>query len=70
MQVFDLIYMIMDRSNPALSKTQSLVYLFYQYSFVQKDFGYGSTIVVLLLLLIMVITVIQVFAQKKWVHYN
>lgn len=70
MQVFDLIYMIMDRSNPALSKTQSLVYLFYQYSFVQKNFGYGSTIVVLLLMFIMVITVFQMFAQKKWVHYN
>ncbi|WP_320130289.1 sugar ABC transporter permease [uncultured Sphaerochaeta sp.] len=70
MQVFDLIYMVMDRSNPALAKTQSLVYLFYQYSFVMKDIGYGSTIVVILLVLILAITVIQMIAQKKWVHYN
>lgn len=29
LQVFDLIYMVIDKSNPALTKTQSLVYLFY-----------------------------------------
>lgn len=70
MKIFDFIYMIMDRSNPAIEKTQSLVFLFYQYSFVEKDYGYGSTIVVLLLLIIMLITFIQMIAQKKWVHYN
>ena len=70
MQVFDLIYMIMDRSNPALAKTQSLVYLFYQSSFVERDLGYGSTIVVVLLFNILVITVFQIIAQKKWVHYE
>ena len=49
LQVFDLIFMVMDKSNPALIKTQSLVYLFYEYSFRQKNQGYGSAIVVLLL---------------------
>ncbi len=70
LQVFDLIFMVMERSNPALYKTQSLVYLFYQSSFVERNMGYGSTIVVVLLALIMLITVIQVIAQKKWVHYS
>lgn len=70
LQVFDLIYMVMDDSNPAMSKTQSLVYLFYQYSFVNKNYGYGSTIVVLLLALTMIITVFQMIGQKKWVFYN
>lgn len=70
LQVFDLIFMVMDRNNPALYKTQSLVYLFYQYSFVQNNKGLGSTIVVLLLAIIMVITVFQMKAQKKWVYYN
>ncbi|MCD7964902.1 MAG: sugar ABC transporter permease, partial [Clostridiaceae bacterium] len=70
LQVFDLIFMVMDRNNPALSKTQSLVYLFYQYSFVQNNKGLGSTIVVVLLAIIMVITVFQMKAQKKWVYYN
>ncbi|MGP1404899.1 MAG: carbohydrate ABC transporter permease [Catonella sp.] len=73
MQVFDLIYMVMAggaNSNPALPKTQSLVYLFYKYSFTQKNLGYGSTIVVLLLIIILLITVFQMKAQKKWVFYN
>ncbi|NBH72767.1 sugar ABC transporter permease [Clostridiaceae bacterium] len=70
MQVFDLIFMVMDRNNPALYKTQSIVYLFYQNSFVENNKGYGSTIVVLLIAIIMVITVFQMIAQKKWVYYN
>lgn len=70
MQVFDLIYMVMDKTNPALEKTQSLVYLFYKYSFINKNLGYGSTIVVLLLVLTMIFTVIQMIGQKKWVFYN
>lgn len=69
-QVFDSIYMMLDKTNPALQKTQSLVYLFYKYSFIESNKGYGSTIVMLLLLVIMIITVIQMFCQKKWVNYN
>lgn len=70
LQVFDLVFMVMDRNNPALNKTQSLVYLFYQYSFVENNKGLGSAIVVVLLIIIMLITVIQMKAQKKWVYYN
>lgn len=70
MQIFDSIYMMMDRNNPALTKTQSLVYLFYKYSFVEGNKGYGSAIVMLLLAVIMVITVIQMMCQKKWVNYS
>lgn len=70
LQVFDLIFMVMDKSNPALAKSQSLVYLFYQYSFSEKNLGYGSAVVVLLLVVIMFITVFQMVAQKKWVYYN
>lgn len=70
MQVFDSIYMMMEKSNPALVKTQSLVYLFYKYSFVEGNKGYGSAIVMLLLLVILLITVIQLLCQKKWVNYN
>lgn len=70
LQVFDLIFMVMDAGNPALQKTQSLVYLFYQSSFVERDMGYGSTIVVFLLVIIMILTVFQIIAQKKWVYYS
>lgn len=69
LQVFDLIFMVMDRNNPALYKTESLVYLFYQYSFVNNNKGLGSAIVVFLLVIIMIITVLQMRAQKL-VYYN
>lgn len=70
LQVFDLIYMVMDTGNPALQKTQTLVYLFYDASFVERNMGYGSTIVVFLLVIIMLLTVFQMIAQKKWVYYS
>lgn len=70
LQVFDLMYMVMDKSNPALEKTQSLVYVFYKYAFINKNMGYGSTIVVLLLVITLIITVFQMIGQKKWVFYN
>lgn len=70
MQIFDSIFMMINTSSPALKKTQSLVYLFYRYAFVENNKGYGSAIVVLLLVVIMLITVFQMIAQKKWVHYN
>lgn len=69
-QVFDVIFMMIDKANPAIPKTQSLVYLFYKYSFVEGNKGYGSAVVVLLLLMIMVITMIQNMAQKRWVNDN
>ncbi|MBE5908493.1 MAG: sugar ABC transporter permease [Lachnospiraceae bacterium] len=70
MQVFDVIYMVIDNNNPALYKTQSLVCLFYKYSFQQSNKGYGATVVVVLLVVIMIFTVLQMIGQKKWVHYN
>lgn len=70
MQVFDLIYMMVTANSPALPQTQSLVYLFYKYTFEQYNRGYGATIVVLLLVVIMLLTVVQQFIQKKWVHYE
>lgn len=69
MQVFDVIYMMVDVTNPAYNSTVSLVYLFYNNSFKYSNKGYGSAIVVLLLSIIMVITILQMKAQKKWVNY-
>lgn len=69
-QIFDSIFMIIGTQNPALPKTESLVYLFYRYAFVENDKGYGAAIVVLLLCMIMVVTAVQIMGQKKWVHYS
>ncbi|MDO5520110.1 MAG: sugar ABC transporter permease [bacterium] len=69
MQVFDVIYMMIDVTSPSYNSTVSLVYLFYNNSFKYSNKGYGSAIVMLLLAIIMVITVIQTKLQKKWVNY-
>ncbi len=69
MQVFDVIYMMIDVANPAYNSTVSLVYLFYNNAFKYTNKGYGSAVVVLLLAIIMLITIIQMKAQKKWVKY-
>jgi multiple sugar transport system permease protein len=70
MQVFDGIFVILGRHSPVLPRTQSLVYLFYHYSFIENDRGYGATVIILLLFVIMFITIIQQLIQKRWVHYN
>lgn len=69
LQVFDTIFMMIDKTSVAMESTQSLVYLFYKYSFIVNDQGYGSAIVMVLLAIIMIITIVQVKVQKKWVHY-
>ncbi len=70
LQVFDTIYMMIDKQNNAMSSVQSLVFLFYRYAFVSNDKGYASVIVTLLLVIILIITGIQMYFQKKWVHYD
>jgi multiple sugar transport system permease protein len=68
--VFDLMFMVMDKTNVALKKVQSVVYLFYQYSFTNGDKGTGAALVVILLVFIMIITVILQKAEKKFVYHN
>ncbi|MGN0294082.1 MAG: carbohydrate ABC transporter permease [Lachnospiraceae bacterium] len=68
--IFDLMFMVMDKTNAALSKVQSVVYLFYQYSFTNGDKGTGAALVVILLVFIMIITVILQTAEKKLVYHN
>ncbi|MDO4337238.1 MAG: sugar ABC transporter permease [Eubacteriales bacterium] len=70
LQVFDTIYMMFKPSSPSFKSVESIVYLFYRYTFTQYDKGYGSTIVVVLFVIIMALTLIQQKLQSKWVHYN
>ncbi len=69
-KVYDLIYMMVDPTNPALTSAQSLMYLFYRESFVAGNRGYASAIVIWTVLLIGVVTVFQFRGQKKWVNYE
>ena len=68
--IFDLMFMVMDNTNPALQKVQSIVYVFYKYSFGQGNKGYGAALVMILVAFIMLVTVIMQKAEKKFVFYN
>ncbi len=69
-KVYDLIYMMVEETNPAVTSVQSLMYLFYRSSFVAGERGYGSAIVLWTVLLIGLVTLIQFYGQKKWVNYD
>ena len=68
--VFDLMFMVMDKTNVALKQVQSVVYLFYQYAFTNGNKGYGATLVVVLLVFIMILTFILQQVEKKVVYHN
>lgn len=70
LQVFDVIFMMFKTSAPSFKSVESIVYLFYRYTFTNYNKGYGSTIVVLLFAVIMLLTAIQLKLQKRWVYYN
>ena len=69
-KVYDLIYMMVEDTNPALTKVQSLIYLFYRESFVAGSRGSGSAIAVWTVLIIGIATLFQFWGQKKWVNYE
>lgn len=70
LKVYDLIYMMVDQTNPALTSAQSLMYLFYRESFVAGNKGYASAIVIWTVFLIGIVTAVQFWGQKKWVNYE
>ena len=69
-KVYDLIYMLIEESNPAITSAQSLMYLFYRESFVQGNRGLGSSVVIWTVALIGLVTAVQFRGQKKWVNYE
>jgi multiple sugar transport system permease protein len=70
LQTFDLVYVMIGRTNPALPQTRTVVYLFYQKAFVENDRGYAAALAFVLLLVIIAVTGLQFRLQKKWVHYE
>ena len=68
--VFDLMFMVLDKTNVALKKTQSIVYLFYDYAFTKSNKGYGAAVVMVLVVFIMIVTFILQRLEKKLVFYN
>lgn len=70
LQVFDLIYVMMDERNPAFGSAQSVVGLFYQLAFQQNDRGMAAALAFVLLLLIAALTIVQFRLQRRWVTYG
>lgn len=70
LKVYDLIYMMIDTSNPVLPDVQSLMYLFYREAFVAGNKGYASAICIWTIALIGIVTAVQFIGQKKWVNYE
>lgn len=70
LQVFDLVFVMVSETNPALPRVRSVVYLFYQEAFVANDRGYAAAIVMALLVVILVMTLVQFRLQRRWVHYD
>lgn len=69
-QVFDVIYMMIGKQNPAFADTQTLVMLFYRAAFDYGYKGYAAAISILIFVIIMAVTVLQLIGQKKWVNYD
>ena len=70
LQTFDLVYLMVNLNNPALERTETVVYLFYQRAFVDHNGGYGAAIAFILMLAVVMLTGIQFRLQKRWVHYG
>lgn len=70
LKVYDIVYMMVSQTNPALLDTQTLMYLFYRESFTIGNKGYGSAIAVWTVFLIGIVTIVQFWGQNKWVTYD
>ena len=69
-QVFDVVYMMIGKTNPAYESTQTIVMLFYRTAFDYGYKGYAAAISILIFVVIMLVTVVQLIGQKKWVNYD
>jgi multiple sugar transport system permease protein len=69
LQAFDLIYLMVGPTSPALQSAETVVYLFYEKGIIQSQGGYAAAIAFVLLVLILIITLFQFRVQKRWVHY-
>ena len=67
LQIFDFIYLMVDRTTYSYTYSMCLVTYFYECAFNKSSMrGYGAAISVVLALIIMVITIIQMIVKKYW----
>lgn len=70
LQIFDFIFLMIQRTAVSYHYSMSLVSYFYDLAFTQNLRGYASAIAMVLFAIILVITIIQFKMQKKWVNYD
>lgn len=68
-QLFDALFALMGRNNPALPQTRSLVYLFYHQGFIANDKGTAAAVAMVILVLVAAVSIVQFRGQRRWVHY-
>lgn len=69
-QIFDFIFLMIRPTALAIQYSMSLVYYFYDRTFVAFEKGYGVTISLVLFFIILLMTAFQFRLQKRWVHYT
>jgi multiple sugar transport system permease protein len=65
-QVFDIVY-VLTAGTPS-DASQTLVYDIYSLAFVKFQFGAASAVAVMLFVILLVLTLLQMAAQRRWVH--
>lgn len=69
-QIFDFIFLMIRSTSLAIHYSSSLVYYFYDRSFVAFEKGYGVAVSLVLFVIILIVTIFQFVMQKRWVHYS
>lgn len=64
-QLFDLLFGLLGNANPALASTRTIVYYFYDESFISNDKGFGSAIAIVIMLVIGTVTAVQFRLQRR-----
>ena len=71
-QIFDQVYIMTSRTTPGgvNGSATTLSFYMYQSAFVQSRFGYASSIALVLFMIILIITIFQLWLQRRWVYYE
>ncbi|MEA4865548.1 MAG: sugar ABC transporter permease [Sphaerochaeta sp.] len=69
-QIFDFIFLMIRSTALAIQYSSSLVYYFYDRSFIAFEKGYGVAVSLVLFIIILIVTIFQFAMQKRWVHYS
>ena len=70
LQVFDFIFLMLRAHSAGWAGARSLVSWFFEESFMMFNQGFGAAISMFLFVIIMGITALQLYFQKRWVHYD